>query len=157
MHDCLQYSAEKVLSLEINAKLRQRWRAELVNLRVPVKALEYAVQRLVVAIENIQAHSEAHFLFRDYPESHNEFTLSAIEDGSVNKYRLDRTFVDDDGLRWIVDYKSTAHDNNDDVVEFVAEQVRSRHKQQLEKYGFLFSQVDARPIQLAVYLSLIHI
>jgi len=154
LHDWLQYNGSNILSIEVGPSLVRRWRAELLNLRVSFQALDYAVQRLILAVRNIQNQHEAHFLFRDYPESNNEFTLSAIENGSVNKYRLDRTFVDDAGTRWIVDYKSTAHDN-DDVAEFAAEQVRSRHKVQLEKYGFLFSQVDARPIQLAVYFPLL--
>jgi ATP-dependent helicase/nuclease subunit A len=154
LHDWLQYNGAKVLELKVGSSLVQRWRAELLNLRVPVSSLDYAVQRLVIAVKNIQSHKEAHFLFENYPESNNEFTLSALENGSVNKYRLDRTFVDHAGTRWIVDYKSTVHDN-DDVAEFAAEQVRSRHKGQLEKYGFLFSQVDARPIQLAVYFPLL--
>lgn len=154
LHDWLQYNGAKVLKLEVGPSLIQRWRAELLNLRVPYSSLDYALQRLVVAVKNIQEHSQAHFLFENYTESQNEFTLSALENGSVNKYRLDRTFVDHEGVRWIVDYKSTVHDN-DDVAEFAAEQVRSRHKAQLEKYGFLFSQVDARPIQLAVYFPLL--
>ena len=154
LHDWLQYNGENVLSIEVNPSLVQRWRAELLNLGVQYKALDYAVQRLIVAVKNIQSHGEAHFLFRPYAESNNEFTLSAIENGSVNRYRLDRTFVDDDGIRWIVDYKSTAHDDGDGA-QFAAEQVQTRHKAQLEKYGFLFSQVDARPIQLAVYFPLL--
>jgi len=154
LHNYLQYAGEKVLSIEIDSNLTTRWRSELIDLRVPFKALDYALKRLTTAIENIQSHQQAHFLFKHYAESNNEFTLSAIEEGSVNKYRLDRTFVDHSGSRWIVDYKSTVHDN-DDVAQFAAEQVLTRHKAQLEKYGFLFSQVDARPIQLAVYFPLL--
>jgi len=154
LHDWLQYNGSNVLSIEVSQSLVQRWRAELLNLRVSFKAIDYAVQRLVVAVKNIQSDVQAHFLFKDYPESNNEFTLSALENGSVTKYRLDRTFVDEAGTRWIVDYKSTVHDD-DDAAEFAKEQVQNRHKAQLEKYGFLFSQVDARPIQLAVYFPLL--
>ena len=125
-------------------------------MRVPNNVLGYAVKRLRTALENIQSHHEAHFLFQDYPESNNEFTLSTVENGSVSNYRLDRTFIDHDGTRWIVDYKSTVHDNqDDDVAEFATEQVDSRHKAQLEKYGALFAQVDTRPIKLAVYFPLL--
>jgi ATP-dependent helicase/nuclease subunit A len=154
LHDWLQYNGPKVRKLEIGQSLENRWRAELLNLRVPYSSLDYAVQRLVLAVSNIQQHKQAHFLFENYAEANNEFTLSALENGSVNKYRLDRTFVDHAGTRWIVDYKSTVHDN-DDVAEFAAEQVRSRHKAQLEKYGYLFNQVDPRPIKLAVYFPLL--
>jgi ATP-dependent exoDNAse (exonuclease V) beta subunit len=154
LHDWLQYNSSTVLNTEIGPELVQRWRTELLNLRVPDNSIDYAVKRIIAAVKNIQSHREAHFLFRHYPDENNELTLSVIENGSVNKYRLDRTFVDDRGIRWIVDYKSTAHDNGDEA-EFAAEQVRDRHKAQLEKYGFLFRQVDARPIQLAVYFPLL--
>lgn len=154
LHDWLQFNGSRVLDIRIDDSLQKQWRAELSSLRVPNTMLNYALNRLSTAVENIQSQTEAHFLFHDYPESNNEFTLSTLENGAVNNYRLDRTFVDHQGVRWIVDYKSTAHDQGD-VVEFAAEQVRSRHKAQLEKYGFLFSQVDARPIKLAVYFPLL--
>jgi len=154
LHDWLQYNGPQILDIIVGPTLVRRWRAELLSLRVPFQALDYAVQRLVTAVNNIQSHHQAHFLFKDYPESNNEFALSALENGSVNKYRLDRTFVDKAGTRWIVDYKSTVHDNSD-VAEFAAQQVELRHRAQLEKYGYLFSQVDARPIQLAVYFPLL--
>jgi len=154
LHDWLQFNGPKVLNTRIDEGLLKQWRAELLSLRVPNTMLQYAVNRLTVAVENIQSQPEAHFLFHEYAESNNEFTLSTLENGIVNNYRLDRTFVDDQGIRWIVDYKSTAH-NEGDMAEFAAEQVRSRHQAQLEKYGFLFSQVDARPIKLAVYFPLL--
>lgn len=154
LHDWLQFNGSKVLRTDIDESLQNQWRAELSSLRVPNAMLNYALGRLTAAVENIQSQREAHFLFYDYPESNNECTLSTLESGVVNNYRLDRTFVDDQGTRWIVDYKSTAHDQGD-VAEFAAEQVRSRHQAQLEKYGFLFSQLDVRPIQLAVYFPLL--
>ncbi len=154
LHDWLQFNGSKVLNVQIDESLQKQWRAELSNLRVPNTMLNYALNRLSTAVENIQSQTEAHFLFHDYPDSNNEFSLSTIENGSVSNYRLDRTFVDEQGVRWIVDYKSTAHDQGD-VAEFAAEQVRSRHRAQLEKYGFLFSQLDARPIKLAVYFPLL--
>ena len=156
LHDWLQFNSTRVLETQIDESLKKRWRAELLNLRVPANVLAYAVKRLCTALENIQSHHQAHFLFQEQLESNNEFTLSTVENGSVSNYRLDRTFVDAEGTRWIVDYKSTVHeDQHDDMAEFAAEQVRSRHKAQLEKYGSLFAQVDARPIKLAVYFPLL--
>ena len=53
-----------------------------------------------------------------------------------------------------MDYKSTPHDQGD-VTAFAREQVETRHKRQLDKYGALFQQLDARPIKLAVYFPLL--
>jgi len=154
LHNCLQYAGSDVLTLKVTPQLQRRWRSELLELRVPTQQIDYALQRLRTALKNIQSHTEAHFIFKDYDQADNEFAVSALENGSVKTYRIDRTFVDNDDVRWIVDYKSTPHDHGD-VSVFAREQVESRHKQQLEKYGALFQQLDARPIKLAVYFPLL--
>lgn len=84
----------------------------------------------------------------------NEYALSAYENGSVNRYRIDRTFIDEHGVRWVVDYKST-DTNNANIDAFVDEQIATRHRAQLQKYGELLSQIDDRPIKLAVYFPLL--
>ena len=154
LHDWLQYHHHKVLVTNVDETLRQRWRAELLGLRVEHGQVDYALQRLTDAIHNIQAFKEGHFVFDNYPEQDNEFSVSAFENGRVKPYRIDRTFVDNEGTRWIVDYKSTPHDKGD-VALFAKEQVATRHRPQLEKYGALFQQLDARPIKLAVYFPLL--
>ena len=80
--------------------------------------------------------------------------MSALDGGVVKKSIIDRTFVDDAGVRWIVDYKSTPTKNKD-LQAFAQEQVKMRHQNQLERYGELMSEIDNRPIQLAVYFPLI--
>jgi ATP-dependent helicase/nuclease subunit A len=60
---------------------------------------------------------------------------------------IDRTFVEN-GIRWILDYKTIAIDFSldDDGLKLAAEQYR----QQLEQYGALFAE-DGLEIKLAVY------
>ena len=72
----------------------------------------------------------------------------------VNKYRIDRTFIDQDNVRWIVDYKTT-DTRAEDIDHFVEQQIAERHKAQLEKYGSLMSEIDAREIKLAVYFPML--
>jgi len=154
LHEWLQHNTSNVLVVQLSDKLLQRWRSELRALRVPNDRIEYAVKRLVRAVNNIQADRAAHFLFADYTVQQNEYTLSAFEDGRVNQYRIDRTFIDNDGVRWVVDYKST-DTNNQNVDVFIDQQVAERHRSQLEKYGQLMSKIDHRPIKLAVYFPLL--
>ena len=154
LHDCLQFNGAAIFTLSIDQSLKQRWNAELRALRVPANRIDYALKRLVKALNNIQEDRDAHFLFKDYAEQQNEYALSALEDGIVNTYRIDRTFVDAHGVRWIVDYKST-DTRNQDIVSFVDEQLKERHQSQLEKYGRLMSQIDSKPIRLAVYFPLL--
>ncbi|GHA10246.1 ATP-dependent helicase [Arenicella chitinivorans] len=154
LHEWLQYNQQNLLEAVVDESLRQRWRAELLALRVPQARLSAAVKRLEEAVDRIQQDQSAHFLFQDYAISDNEYALSAFEDGVVNTYRIDRTFVDQSGVRWIVDYKST-DTNRVDLDAFIDEQVQLRHRPQLEKYGALMREIDARPIKLAVYFPLL--
>lgn len=154
LHDWLQYHHAEVLTVDVNEDLVQRWRAELLSLRVQYSQLDYAIQRLQDSVRNIQAFTQGHFIFKNYPEQENEFSISAYENGLVKPYRIDRTFVDENGVRWIIDYKSTPHDRGD-VARFAKEQVAQRHRPQLEKYGALLQQLDSRPIKLAVYFPLL--
>ena len=154
LHDCLQFNASDIIELSVDQALKKRWNAELRALRVPANRIDYALKRLTKALDNIQADLDAHFLFKDYADQQNEYALSALEDGIVSTYRIDRTFVDEQGVRWIVDYKST-DTRNQDIESFVDEQVKDRHQNQLEKYGRLMSQIDSKPIRLAIYFPLL--
>jgi len=160
LHEWLQHNDLDVLQMQVDERLKKLWRMELLALRVPEDRLNFAVQRLAKAVSNIQADTEAHFLFSDNPTAQNEYAISAYEQGAVKNYRIDRTFVDEQGRRWIVDYKST-DTNASDVVAFVDEQVAIRHRAQLERYGDLLEEIDRadhhekRPIKLAVYFPLL--
>ena len=160
LHDWLQYNGANVLDVNVDVKLRNRWRAELLALQVPADRVDIGVRRVAKAVANIQADSAAHFLFADYPIAENEYAVSAFEGGSVNKYRIDRSFIDEQGVRWIVDYKST-DTKTADVDAFIDEQVQTRHRAQLEKYGALLRELDRTeyadvpPIKLAVYFPLL--
>jgi len=154
LHDFLQYNSSNLFNVQINDALKRRWRAELLARRVPDNRIEYALQRLVKAVHHIQNDENARFIFADYAVMKNEYAISTLENGVVKKYRIDRTFIDDQGVRWVVDYKSTST-RREDVAGFVDSQIEERHRQQLEKYGELMRRIDSRPIKLAVYFPLL--
>ena len=153
LHDWLQYNSDIVLNVQINDDLLNRWHAELRAQRVPDKHLKFGVERIARGVRNIQADSNAHFIFADYDFAFNEYALAYLDKGVVKQYRLDRTFIDKEGVRWVVDYKTT-DTQNEDLKAFTDQQLE-RHKPQLERYGQLISQLDDAPIQLAVYFPLL--
>ena len=63
---------------------------------------------------------------------------------------IDRTFVDDDGVRWIIDYKSGYHAGAD--LDTFLSQEAERYHAQLALYRRLFEQMEARPVKTALYL-----
>ena len=55
---------------------------------------------------------------------------------------IDRTFIDENGVRWIIDYKTSAHEGSD--LENFLEQEKERYREQLERYARLMVQRDDR-------------
>jgi ATP-dependent exoDNAse (exonuclease V) beta subunit len=85
----------------------------------------------------------------EHPEHACELALSGVIDGQLVNAVIDRTFVDQDGVRWIIDYKSGhAEDNIEKYLEDEAEHYRD----QLETYRRLFEQLGETEIKTALYL-----
>ena len=163
LHDWLQFNSHTLFDHEqgqvdptqtIDQAQKQRWRSELVALNVPPEKINACLSRLEKAMMYMCGDDHARFIFKQHKEQKNEYALSCLENGTVNTYRIDRTFIDQDNVRWIIDYKTTVT-QTDNIAEFIDQQIAERHHQQLQKYAELMSQMDARPIKLAVYFPLL--
>jgi hypothetical protein len=66
---------------------------------------------------------------------------------------IDRTFVDESGVRWIIDFKSS--DPAGGNVENFLEAEKERYREQLERYARLMASRDDRPIRLGLYFPLL--
>ncbi len=79
-----------------------------------------------------------------------ELTLAGVLDGEVVNAVIDRTFVDAEGVRWIIDYKSGYHAGAD-LQDFLDREA-DRYREQLRRYRRLFEQLESRPVKTALYL-----
>ncbi len=79
-----------------------------------------------------------------------EYPISGVLDGRLIQGVVDRTFIDQIGQRWIIDYKSGHHAGGD--LEGFLEQEADRYREQLSIYRRLFAQLSAEPITTALYL-----
>jgi len=66
----------------------------------------------------------------------------------------DRTFVDENGVRWIVDYKTDTHEGGD--LEVFLDSEQERYRKQLEQYAVLMKMLDKREIRLGLYFPLLN-
>ena len=92
-------------------------------------------------------------LAEDHTEQDNELSLTGMHDGQLITAIIDRTFVDKDGTRWIVDYKSSRHDGPD--LDAFLDQEQERYAEQLQKYGKMMQAMDSRPIRLGLYFPIL--
>jgi ATP-dependent exoDNAse (exonuclease V) beta subunit len=79
-----------------------------------------------------------------------ELALSGRIEGKLINAVIDRTFIDANGTRWIIDYKSGYHEGGD-LESFLAEEA-GRYETQLGLYRRLFEQMGETEIKTALYL-----
>ncbi|MGH8239839.1 MAG: 3'-5' exonuclease, partial [Steroidobacteraceae bacterium] len=92
---------------------RTRLLAELAELGVPPDRCAAACERVMAAMERTLADERGRWLLGiDTPlrEAASELAISGVVDGQILEGVIDRTFVDESGQRWIVDFKTSTHE-----------------------------------------------
>jgi hypothetical protein len=92
-------------------------------------------------------------LDRSHPEAASEYALTGVLHGEVVNVVIDRTFVDHDGTRWIIDFKTSMHEGGG-IEEFLDRELE-RYRGQLERYAALLGARVAGPIRLGLYFPLL--
>jgi ATP-dependent helicase/nuclease subunit A len=104
------------------------------------------VQRLGELVAETRAQW---LLFTPHRESASELALSGIVDGELRNVVIDRSFVDDTGTRWIIDYKTGRHAGGG-LEEFVQREL-ARYASQLRLYRQLAGGLGPEPVRMALY------
>ena len=130
------------------------WKDALRRLGLPAARWQDAMDRIERAVEGI-AGSElaARLLDPAAREGASELSLTAWLDGEFATVKIDRTFIDAEGTRWIVDWKTGAHEGTD-VERFLSQEI-GRYAPQLERYARVMSLYDPRPQRVGLYFPLL--
>ncbi len=130
--------------------MRELFRRELAALGVEEGALADASERVRSALERALADPRGRWLLGPQREARNEYRLTGIAGGARVSVVVDRTFVDDAGRRWIVDYKTSSHEGAG--LEDFLDRERERYAAQLATYARLMG--GSRP-RLGLYFPLL--
>jgi ATP-dependent exoDNAse (exonuclease V) beta subunit len=125
------------------------------ELGVPGDELGAAAARVTQALGGALADPRGRWLLDSrHRDARAEYALSGELEGRIVNVILDRTFVDEQGVRWIVDYKTSSHAGAG-LDEFLDREV-GRYREQLERYARLFSGFGGRgPVRLGLYFPLL--
>ncbi len=116
--------------------------------------LHAAAGKLIVqAVNNTLEDEHGRWLLQPHTESACEFAIGYFEHDRLTSAIIDRTFVDANNLRWIIDYKTGLHEG-EDVDSYIDYQVR-HYRPQMLRYRQLMSEIDERDVQLALYFPLL--
>ncbi len=129
------------------------WRRGLRELGIDDAHLPAALERVERALAAISTSALAGRLLDPLAlDSQSELALTAVFDGVVQSLRIDRTFVDADGRRWIVDWKTGTHLGGD--LDAFLDNELVRYAPQLRRYGEAMSMLDSRPQRIGLYFPL---
>ena len=155
VHRALQSMAEDGLERWNPARrvsMRAMFARDLRGLGVPGSELDRALARVAAAVDGALADDRARWLLADHADARSEWRLTGMLEGGIVDVAIDRSFVDGEGVRWIVDYKTGMHEGADP--ERFLDNERELYRVQLERYAALMRQFEARPIRLALYFPL---
>ncbi len=92
-----------------------------------------------------------------YDSSHTqpraEWALTVSAGERTERRVIDRTFITQEGTRWVVDFKTGDHKGGD-LEGFLASEVE-RHGPQLRRYADILAQMESAPLRLALYFPLL--
>ncbi len=133
----------------------QHWRRRLREAGLSNGDLDTAARRVELALEAIAKDPRGQWILRnDHLASACELALSGIDAGEVVNIVIDRTFIDEKGIRWIIDYKTSSHEGAG--LEAFLDEQKNRYQAQLERYARLMSRYDPHhPQRLALYFPLL--
>ncbi len=132
--------------------MRETLSRKLTAMGVGQGRLDEAVGDVVAAAKAVLEDERGRWIVGAHEDAHSEYELGGIIDGKVERRTIDRTFIDDKGVRWIVDYKVSSHSGD---VEAFLEAEKSGYRPQLERYVRLFKLKEpSREIRAALYYPL---
>lgn len=155
MTQCIARDGLKCWPVGRIAQSRPIFRAALAERGLGANDLDEAVAQVEQALLTLITDERGQWILSPHADAQNEFSLSGVLDsGRVEHVVLDRTFIDEDGTRWIIDYKTARHEGSG--LEAFLDNEQLRHKEQLERYAMLVRRLDpGRPIRFGLYFPLL--
>ncbi len=130
---------------------------ELSRRGIGPEARVVAVAKIIQALKQTLLDSRGRWALGRHRDARAEWRLTGVVDGAVLNIAIDRTFVDEDGVRWIIDFKTGTHEGAD-IDAFLDNEVR-RYRAQLQRYGKLIRALapheKEREIRLALYFPML--
>jgi ATP-dependent exoDNAse (exonuclease V) beta subunit len=153
MHKCFQtlaeegqesWTEERIKTLETSMS------AALKSQGLPPEMIPEEIKKGQTMLRNILGHDTGRWILESHRDARCEYSLTQMKNNIYQSRIIDRTFVDKNNVRWIIDYKTGTHMGANLETFFSHE--RERYHNQLNQYENLFRQLgETRSIKKALY------
>jgi ATP-dependent helicase/nuclease subunit A len=155
VHEALQnyLNNHQLLDTANLAGLKNYWRRRLSAFSFVSGEIDIAMTKLEQSLQSTLQDSELRWVFdHGQEQSAAELALQSYASGFVHTHVVDRTFIDSNGVRWIIDYKSSQPLGKQSLESFLAEQV-ALYSGQLSRYRSLFENEDNKGVKTALLFT----
>ena len=155
VHLALQnYIGNKQLFSEENlANIQRQWQHHLSAFGFSDKQISHASEIIERSLLGTVSDEKINWIFsQELQQSAAELAMQTLYHGYLRTHILDRTFIDDEGYRWIIDYKSSQKPNNQPQEVFVEQQL-NQYSDQLNRYRSLFANESNKGIKTALLFT----
>jgi len=122
---------------------------------VPAERLEEAAARVVAALLAVHRDPRGRWILQTgRRDDVREYALSGYLHGAGEVVRVvfDRSFIDDQGVRWVIDYKTSQHLGS--ALEDFLDREVERYRAQLHRYAMLAKRLGPEPVRVGLYFPL---
>lgn len=157
VHLWLERIAAEGLDLWPEAAIRAQlgsFKAQLNMYGLPLSRLEAGSSRVISCLLNTVASKRGRWLLDSHREAVSELAVNGMVDGRLVRATIDRTFIDNDGMRWLVDYKTNSPAPGEDQDLFMGHEAE-RYRSQLQLYAALVKQLKpGQDFRTALYFPM---
>ena len=121
---------------------------------VPEEMLKDASARVMNALIAVQGDPRGRWILQRRGGRYDvrEFAVSGQWRGELVRAVFDRSFIDERGTRWVIDYKTSQHGGGS-LAEFLDREV-DRYRPQLQRYALLARKLGPEPVRVGLYFPL---
>ncbi len=129
------------------------YRAQLLRCGVAAQELDSALARVLAALTGTLADARGRWILAAHRAAASELALTGLAEGRLRNVVIDRSFIDEQGVRWVIDFKTSAHEGAERE-QFIAREVQ-RYRAQLAVYCQLAGELGPEPVRAGLYFPLL--
>jgi hypothetical protein len=155
VHEALEhFGRDGLMPVQELPRLRARLESRLEALGVDGEAARTGAERALGALRATLEDTQGRWLFDSaHRDAHSELALSGVRAGQIINAVIDRTFVDAQGTRWVVDFKTSPHEGSD--LKGFLDSEANRYEAQLRRYAHLAGGLGPEPVRAGLYFPLL--
>ncbi|MEK6731716.1 MAG: UvrD-helicase domain-containing protein [Pseudomonadota bacterium] len=129
------------------------WKNLLLRLGISETRMADALSQIQTAIQNTLADKRGQWILKPHTAAQSEFALSSSHQQKLKRIIIDRTFLDENNRRWIIDYK-TARCQTNNLDDWLAKE-KQKYQSQLIHYANVLNKLHAEPMYFGLYFPLV--